>query len=125
MVYFEKCLIVEIYIIGYKNEGEAILFFVLALGVMRIFLTGDMEDDTIEKMPRGIWGDIACSTVYRKGHSILPLESVMKQYTEKTRYLFCTGKADKEEESEKYGIVKIVTDVIKNEYSMEKQDYNF
>jgi len=61
--------------------------------------------------------DIACSTVYRKGRSNLPLESVMKQYSENAKYLFCTGNADRETENEQYGIVEVVTDVIKKEYS--------
>ena len=32
VVYFEKDLCIETYIIGYKNEGESILFFVRADG---------------------------------------------------------------------------------------------
>ena len=32
IVYFEKHLCVETYIIGYKNEGESVLFFVRADG---------------------------------------------------------------------------------------------
>ena len=125
-----------------KNDRS--IFCVIALGDVRIFLTGDVEDDTIERIPRGIWGehihimkiphhgsdtsvkmlelgwnrcDIACSTVYRKGRSNLPLESVMKQYSENAKSLFCTGNADRETENEQYGIVEVVTDVIKKEYS--------
>ena len=125
-----------------KNDRS--IFFVLAIGDVRIFLTGDIEDDTIEKLPRDILGghvhimkiphhgsdsslkmfdlgwydcDIACSTVYRKGNTNLPLKNVMRQYEETTKYLFCTGNADKDCEKEKYGIVKIVTNVLDNSFS--------
>lgn len=125
-----------------KNDRS--VFFVLALGNVRIFLTGDVEDATIEKIPVNFFGkhihimkiphhgsdssekmldlgwqecDIACSTVYRKGCSDLPLSSIMEQYSEVAQYLLCTGKADKSKETEKYGVVKIVTDVIENKFS--------
>lgn len=61
--------------------------------------------------------DIACSTVYRKGCSELPLSNIMEQYSESAQYLLCTGKADKSKETERYGVVKIVTDVIENKFS--------
>ena len=116
----------------------------MALGSARIFLTGDVEDSTIEKIPSNFFEkhihimkiphhgsdssgkmldlgwqvcDVACSTVYRKGHSDLPLANIMKRYSEVSQYLLCTGKADRTKETEKYGIVKIVTDVIENSFS--------
>lgn len=125
-----------------KNDRS--VFFVLALGSARIFLTGDVEDSTIEKIPSNFFEkhihimkiphhgsdssgkmldlgwqvcDVACSTVYRKGHSDLPLANIMKRYSEVSQYLLCTGKADRTKETEKYGIVKIVTDVIENSFS--------
>lgn len=125
-----------------KNDRS--VFFVLALGSARIFLTGDVEDDTIEKIPSDFFGehvhimkiphhgsdssvkmldlgwrgcDIACSTVYRKGRSNLPLTNVMEHYSENAKYLLCTGKADRDKETEKYGVVKIVTNVLENEFS--------
>lgn len=125
-----------------KNDRS--VFFVLALGSARIFLTGDVEDSTIEKIPSNFFEkhihimkiphhgsdssdkmldlgwqvcDVACSTVYRKGHSDLPLANIMKRYSEVSQYLLCTGKADRTKETEKYGIVKIVTDIIENSFS--------
>lgn len=125
-----------------KNDRS--VFFVLALGSARIFLTGDVEDSTIEKIPSDFFEkhihimkiphhgsdssdkmldlgwqvcDVACSTVYRKGHSDLPLANIMKRYSEVSQYLLCTGKADRTKETEKYGIVKIVTDIIENSFS--------
>lgn len=133
----------QTYMDKFKKNDRSI-FFVLGLGDVRIFLTGDIEDDTIERIPRGIFGehihimkiphhgsdssvkmlelgwnecDIACSTVYRKGTN-LPVESIMKQYSENAKHLLCTGKVDREKEKEQYGMVKIMTDVIKNEYSI-------
>lgn len=102
-----------------KNDRS--VFFVLALGSARIFLTGDVEDSTIEKIPSNFFEkhihimkiphhgsdssdkmldlgwqvcDVACSTVYRKGHSDLPLANIMKRYSEVLQYLLCTGIAD-------------------------------
>lgn len=125
-----------------KNDRS--VFFVLALGSARIFLTGDVEDSMIEKIPSNFFEkhihimkiphhgsdssdkmldlgwqvcDVACSTVYRKGHSDLPLANIMKRYSEVSQYLLCTGKADRTKETEKYGIVKIVTDIIENSFS--------
>lgn len=125
-----------------KNDRS--VFFVLALGSARIFLTGDVEDSTIEKIPSNFFEkhihimkiphhgsdssdkmldlgwqvcDVACSTVYRKGHSDLPLANIMKRYSEVSQYLLCAGKADRTKETEKYGIVKIVTDIIENSFS--------
>lgn len=125
-----------------KNDRS--IFFVISLGSVRIFLTGDVEDATIEKIPVNFFEkhihiikiphhgsdssgkmldlgwqdcDIACSTVYRKGHSDLPLPNIMEKYSETTQYLLCTGKIDKNKETEKYGLIKIVTDVIENKFS--------
>lgn len=125
-----------------KNDRS--IFFVLALGDVRIFLTGDIEDATIQNIPRNFFGehvhimkiphhgsdssvkmldlcwrgcDIACSTVYRKGRSNLPLKSIMNQYNKNVQYLFCTGDEDKNKETENYGTVKIVTDVLDNSFS--------
>lgn len=102
-----------------KNDRS--VFFVLALGSARIFLTGDVEDSMIEKIPSNFFEkhihimkiphhgsdssgkmldlgwqvcDVACSTVYRKGHSDLPLANIMKRYSEVLQYLLCTGIAD-------------------------------
>lgn len=33
----------------------------------------------------------------------------------------CTGKKVQNQESEKYGIIKIITDVLNNEYSIQKE----
>ncbi len=125
-----------------KNDRS--IFFVLALGKTRILFTGDVENDTIKQIPKEhfeqhvhilkiphhgsststkmlelISGncDIACSTVYRKGNSSLPEAEVMEAYKEKSTELYCTGKSAPEQESEKFGIVKVVTDVLKNSYS--------
>lgn len=125
-----------------KNDRS--IFFVFALGEVRIFLTGDIEDDTIEKMPRDCWGehvhilkiphhgsgssikmldlnwndcDIACTTVYRRGKTNLPLPDVMKKYNERTQYLLCTGKVDGSKESEDYGVIKIETDVLEHTFN--------
>ena len=126
-----------------KNDRS--IFCVIALGDVRIFLTGDIEDDTISKIPYGFLGehvhimkiphhgskssvkmldlewqecDVACATVYRKGCSNLPEDSVMKKYSESSQYLLCTGNMDKSKETEKYGVIKIVTDVLQNEFNM-------
>lgn len=128
-----------------KNDRS--IFFVLALGNVRIFMTGDIEDDTIKQIPASFFGehvhimkiphhgsdssvkmlelgwegcDIACSTVYRKGPD-LPLKEVMEQYGKNSRLLLCTGKADKDKEREKYGIIKIVTNVLENVYSVDNE----
>lgn len=122
-------------------RNDKSIFFELAIGGVRILLTGDMEDATIEEIPRlyfrehvnvlkiphhgsdtsakmlelGWDGcDIACSTVYRKGHANLPLEDIMIQYCETAEEVFCTGNADKGRETELYGVVRIVTDVVEN-----------
>ena len=41
----------------------------------------------------------------------------MEQYSKTAQYLLCTGKADESKETEKYGVIKIVTDVIENNFS--------
>lgn len=127
-----------------KNDRS--VFFVLALGNVRIFLTGDVEDATIERIPRDFFEepkhihimkiphhgsnssgkmldlgwkecDIACSTVYRKGKMDLPSSNIMERYNETAQCLLCTGKADRSMEMEEYGVVRIVTDVIENKFS--------
>ena len=76
------------------------------------------SDSSIRMLDLGWVGcDIACATVYRKGNSNLPMQEVMNQYAENVQSLFCTGNADKQKESDRYGIVKIVTNVLKNIYS--------
>ena len=129
-----------------KNDRS--IFFILALGNVRIFLTGDIEDATLERISNYFVGehvhimkiphhgsdsstkmldlgweecDIACSTVYRKGRSNLPLANVMEQYMEKTQVLLCTGKADKSKETEKYGAIKIVTNILENNFFTETE----
>lgn len=126
-----------------KNDRS--IFFVLALGNVRIFSTGDVEDATLERIPSSYfknnvhimkiphhgsktstkmldlgWDecDIACSTVYRSGGSDLPLPNVMNEYSKLTQHLICTGKSDKNDETEKYGVVKIETDVLAHTFSI-------
>lgn len=126
-----------------KNDRS--IFFTLALGNVRIFLTGDVENETVECIPREFFGehvhimkiphhgsetstrflelgwdrcDIACATVYRRGRSNLPECEIMNQYKENTEHLFCTGKANKDDEQERYGVLKVVTDILQNTYSM-------
>ena len=125
-----------------KNDRS--IFFSLDLGDIRILLTGDIEDETIKHIPRVFserhvhlikiphhgsrsstqflelgWDmcDIACSTVYRKGRSNLPEKEIMAQYKQNAQHLFCTGKMDNENETEDYGIIKVVTDVLQNTYT--------
>lgn len=129
-----------------KNDRS--IFFVLALGDVRIFLTGDIEDETIRQIPRGDFVnhihimkiphhgsttsvemlglgiddcDVACSTVYRKGKQNLPVDSVLDQYANNSWELYCTGRLDGDKEEEPYGIVKIVTNVIEKYYSVYKE----
>lgn len=129
-----------------KNDRS--IFFVLALGDVRIFLTGDVEDGTLEKIPSNYfydnvhiikiphhgsdssvkmldlgWDecDVAFSTVYRKGNNDLPILNVMEQYNKRVKHLMCTGKKVQNQESEKYGIIKIETDVVNNKYSIQKE----
>ena len=129
-----------------KNDRS--IFFVLALGDVRIFLTGDVEDDTLEKIPSNYFGnhvhimkiphhgsdssvkmldlgcyecDVACSTVYRKGSNNLPLSNVMEEYDKRTQFLMCTGKSDKNNENENYGIIKIETDILAHTFSTQME----
>lgn len=124
-----------------KNDRS--IFFVLSLGDVRILLTGDIEDGTIEKLPKKFFHehihllkiphhgsstsckimelgwtgcDVACSTVYRKGISDLPKKEIMSQYNENTTKLFCTGHINASNEKESYGILKVSTDVLQNKY---------
>ena len=128
-----------------KNDRS--IFFVLSLGSVRIFFTGDIEDDTIEKIPANFFGehihimkiphhgsgssvkmldlgwdgcDIACSTVMRKGND-LPVKDVMEQYKKNAQLLLCTGKSNKEKEEEDYGVIRIITDVIENKFSIDTE----
>ena len=126
-----------------KNDRS--VFLVVALGSVRIFLTGDIEDETIEKIPEEFFEDhihimkiphhgsdssgkmldlgwqgcdVACSTVFRMGNINLPLSDIMKQYGEISDFLLCTGKANKCRETEQYGMVKIITDITENKFSV-------
>ena len=125
-----------------KNDRS--IFLVVALGSVRIYLTGDIEDESLDKIPANCfdehihilkiphhgsdssekmlelgWNkcDVACCTVYRKGNSKLPLCNIMDQYDEMSDFLICTGKFDKNNEACKYGMIKITTDVVDNHYS--------
>lgn len=127
-----------------KNDRS--IFFVVALGEVRIFLTGDIEDATVGQIPREFvqehihimkiphhgsetstsflelgWSecDVACATVYRRGHSNLPENSVMNQYKQNAEMLFCTGRVNKDDEQEKYGILKVVTNVLEKTYTVD------
>ncbi len=124
-----------------KNDRS--IFCVIALGQIRIWLTGDIEDGTIERIPRdfleehihilkiphhgsessgkimqfGQGGcEIACSTVYRRGKNSLPVRQIMEQYEQFAETLFCTGNINPKSEHNKYGIVKVITDVLDNSY---------
>lgn len=124
-----------------KNDRS--IFFSLAIGDVRILLTGDVEDETINRIPKEYFGDhvhilkiphhgsasskkilelgwdgcdIACSTVYRRGRSNLPVADVMESYKSRSNFLFCTGSINKEVEENEFGILKIVTDVLENSY---------
>lgn len=126
-----------------KNDRS--IFFKLALGDVRIFLTGDVENETLGNLGRKFsqehvhilkiphhgsdtstqflelgWNgcDIACSTVYRRGHTNLPDREIMKQYKQNSKYLFCTGKVNKNDEKERYGILKVVTDILNKTYQV-------
>ena len=124
-----------------KNDRS--IFFTLALGDVRIFLTGDIEDETISRIPTCFldehihimkiphhgsssstkvleWGegkcDVACSTVYRNGKQNLPVSEVMEQYRKQAQLLFCTGQREMENEVVDYGVVKIVTNVLERTF---------
>ncbi len=124
-------------------ENDRSIFFVLCLGQVRIWLTGDIEDATIERIPKEFFAehihilkiphhgsgtstkimelgwedcDIACSTVYRKGRSHLPDDKVMDQYKILAEDLYCTGNKDGHKEKQEYGIVKVETNVLDNSY---------
>ncbi len=126
-----------------KNDRS--VFFILALGETRIFLTGDIEDKTIEKIPLDFFQehihimkiphhgsdtsvqalnfgngkcDVACSTVYRMGKSNLPLSDVMDQYVSNSEYVYCTGKKDETKEEDEYGIIEITTNIVDNSFSV-------
>lgn len=124
-----------------KNDRS--IFCVIALGEIRIWLTGDIEDGTIEMLPKEFFKEhvhilkiphhgsdssakimefgqdgceIACSTVYRRGKNSLPVQQIMEQYERFAEMLFCTGNMDPKSEHNKYGIVKVITDVLNNNY---------
>lgn len=125
-------------------RNDRSIFFVLSLGQVRIWLTGDIEDATIEQIPKEFFAehihilkiphhgsgtstkimelgwtdcDVACSTVYRKGRSHLPDEKVMAQYKKLAENLYCTGNEDRHKEKQEYGMVKVVTNVLDNSYT--------
>ncbi len=139
-----SCLIrKKTYCDSFKKNDRSI-FFSLSLGKIVILFTGDIEDETIELLPNEFADrhihilkiphhgsetstkflnhidkcDIAFSTVYRKGKSNLPNELVMNNYKNKSELLYCTGNKDKEKEEKKYGIVKVITNVLKDEYEV-------
>lgn len=113
-----------------------------------ILLTGDTLNDTIKEIPERCFEkhihilkiphhgsdtssalydskkikdiDVSCTTVYRMGNSNLPLDVVMNEYKNKSECIYCTGRKNSLEEPDKYGIVKITTDVLRNKYSVEK-----
>lgn len=183
IVYFEKKLLIETYIIGYKSQGESILFFIRTdggisfSGLVDCFYLKDIDkvrdilegnkistldficwthpdwdhskglENIIEKIPTNFFGehihimkiphhgsgssvkmldlgwdgcDVACSTVYRRGND-LPLKEIMEQYNKNAQILLCTGKVDREKEEEDYGVIKIVTDVIENKFSVDTE----
>lgn len=129
-----------------KNDRS--IFCVLILGQVRIFLTGDIENSTIELLPIDIIEnnahimkiphhgsdtstemievcsggcDVACSTVYRMGSSRLPLDEVMEQYSLTSEFLYCTGSKDKEKEQYEYGMVTVNTNVLDYTYFVETE----
>lgn len=63
--------------------------------------------------------DLACSTVYRKGRSNLPIFDVMEQYSQRAENLLCTGNKNQQKERNLYGVIKVVTDVLEDTYSFE------
>lgn len=126
-----------------KNDRS--IFLVIALGDTRIYLTGDIEDETIERIPSNFlkehihimkiphhgsdtslgalnFGDgqcdVACSTVYRVGKSKLPLNDVMNLYISNSKGVYCTGNKDETQEESDYGVIEIVTNVVDNKYSI-------
>ncbi len=128
-----------------KNDRS--IFCVFRLGEVRIFLTGDIENQTIQMLPKGVDShahilkiphhgsetsiemidvcsegcDVACSTVYRMGKSRLPNDEVMKQYSLGSKLLYCTGGQDQEQEKYEYGIVTVYTDVLNNLYEVKME----
>lgn len=139
-----KILRKQNYLDKFKKNDRSI-FFTLALGDVRVFFTGDVENETVQNIPREFfqehvhilkiphhgsetstqflelgWNncDIACATVYRRGHANLPNEEIMNQYKQNSTYLFCTGKVNKNDEQEQYGMVKIVTDILQKTYQI-------
>jgi len=62
--------------------------------------------------------DVACATVYRKGKVNLPEPRAMQVYHKHTRGLYCTGKHSQAEESDKYGVLKVTTDIFANTYDI-------
>lgn len=129
-----------------KNNQS--IFFELFLGKAKIWFTGDVLNQTLQvikdafdkeqnihilKIPHhGSTGsceimvlfdkcDVACSTVYRVGNNNLPNAETMELYKKKSENLYCTGHKDCMSEKENFGVVKIVTNVIQEEYKIETE----
>lgn len=123
-----------------KNNHS--IFFILELGNVKIFLTGDIEDETIDKLPQGVSdyahiikiphhgsdtstriletcraSDVSCSTVYRVGKVNLPLQEVLGKYALNSDELYCTGSMDANKEQYEYGILTVYTDVLEERYT--------
>ena len=45
----------------------------------------------------------------------------MEQYKKNAQLLLCTGKSNKEKEEEDYGVIRIITDVIENKFSIDTE----
>lgn len=120
-----------------KNNRSIVLH--IHFNKINLLLTGDIENDMIEYMPKhlipkdndlikiphhgsstsdkmleniGNNNFISCSTVYRKGSINLPNDKIMKQYANQSNSVFCTGKNDTNKETCDFGIFQIKFDVI-------------
>ena len=51
----------------------------------------------------------------------MPLSNVMEEYDKRTQFLMCTGKSDKNNENENYGIIKIETDILAHTFSTQME----
>lgn len=124
-----------------KNERS--IFCIIELGAVKLAMTGDIENPTIEQLPADIGGnhfhickiphhgsdtstsfigscmdsaDVACSTVFRMGKSNLPLDEVLEKYKQCSEFVFCTGKTNSAMENDKYGVLTVTTDVLNNTF---------
>lgn len=125
-----------------KNDRS--IFCTLELGDACIYLTGDIENSTINMLPIDQINpychickiphhgsetstdfiniltqcDIACSTVYRIGKCSLPNKAVLGSYEENTTLLYCTGMQNISKEKYSYGILTITTDILNRTFSI-------